>query len=87
MSHSNIIDNIAIRSFNFKTIAEVCKFTNLYATEQSNYYTDLIYSNIRLISDDILYYYNTNQRIWLEINKEQFKNFTYNFFYEHNKRD
>ena len=76
----NIIDCILTKSFEFKTIDNVYKFIKLSITQQSNFFSNFIKNNIRMISNDSLYYYNDIEKLWTNIDKIQFDSFVYNFF-------
>ena len=76
----NVIDCILTKSFPFKTIDNVYKFTKLSITQQSNYFSNFIKNNIKKISKDTLFYYNDIDKLWTEIDKSQFDDFVYNFF-------
>ena len=76
----NVIDCILTKSFPFKTIDNVYKFTKLSITQQSNYFSNFIKNNIKKISKDTLFYYNEIDKLWTEIDKSQFDDFVYNFF-------
>ena len=76
----NVIDCILTKSFQFKTIDSVYKFIKLSITQQSNYFSNFIKNNIRMISNDSLYYYNDIEKLWTNIDKIQFDSFVYNFF-------
>ena len=80
MSTKNVIDCILTKSFLFKTIDNVYQFTKLSITQQSNYFSNFIENNIRMISNDSLYYYNDIDKLWTSIDKIQFDSFVYNFF-------
>ena len=75
----NVIDCILTKSFPFKTIDNVYKFTKLSITQQSNYFSNFIKNNIKKISKDTLFYYNDIDKLWTEIDKSQFDDFVYNF--------
>ena len=53
-----VIDCILTKSFLFKTIDNVYKFTKLSITQQSNYLSNFIKNDIKQISDNTLFYYN-----------------------------
>ena len=76
----NVIDCILTKSFLFKTIDNVYKFTKLSITQQSNYFSDFIKNIIKQISDNTLFYYDDIDKIWTDINLKQFDIFVYNFF-------
>ena len=76
----NVIDCILTKSFLFKTIDNVYKFTKLSITQQSNYFSDFIKNNIKQISDNTLFYYDDIDKLWTDINLKQFDIFVYNFF-------
>ena len=73
----NVIDCILTKSFLFKTIDNVYKFTKLSITQQSNYFSNFIKNNIRMISNDSLYYYNDIDKLWTNIDKIQFDSRVY----------
>ena len=83
----NVIDCILTKSFLFKTIDNVYKFTKLSITQQSNYFSNFIKNNIKKISKDTLFYYNDIDKLWTEIDLMifyemdiEFDDFVYNFF-------
>ena len=66
----NVIDCILTKSFQFKTIDNVYKFIKLSITQQSNFFSNFIKNNIRMISNDSLYYYNDIEKILKQSEKK-----------------
>ncbi len=77
---NSIIENFEITSFGFKTIQQINDYRFLSTTKQSDYFAKCIFKYYRVISDDIIYYYNKTSRLWLEVDKGEYDSFVYHFF-------
>ena len=75
-----IIDNFEITSFKFKSLKEINDYRFMTRTSQSKFFTTLIFSYYKVISNDIIYYYNANSKLWVEVDKNQYNSFVYSFF-------
>ncbi len=62
LNESSIIDNIKLKEFEFCDMKDVKKFMNMARTEQSNNLTTLIKGYIRVVGENIIYYYNENKK-------------------------
>lgn len=77
---NSIIENVSIKSFNFKTIDEINKYRFESVTDQSNIFTKLISNTFRVISDECIYYFNENNKLWEIAKSKEFESFVYDFF-------
>jgi putative DNA primase/helicase len=76
---NSIIENFEIESFKFKTIQEINEYRFKSITDQSNYFATIIFKYYKVISDDIIYYYNKNTKLWSEVSKDEYDAFVFDF--------
>lgn len=77
---NSIIENFEITSFGFKTLQEVNDYRFMTITSQSNYFAKLIFEYYKVISKDIIYYYNKTSKLWVEVDKNQYDAFVFEFY-------
>ena len=77
---NSIIENVSIKNFDFKTIEEINKYRFETVTDQSNVFTKLVSNSFRVISDDMIYYFNESSKLWEIINSKQYETFVYDFY-------
>lgn len=75
-----IIENFEIKCFDFKTIEKINKYRFDSVTDQSNYFASVICKYFKVISDNLIYYYNTNTKLWKELSKCEYDSFVYDFY-------
>lgn len=75
-----IIDNFEITSFDFKNLQQINNYRFMTTTSQANYFAKLIFKYYKAISNDIIYYYNKNLKLWCEVDRNQYTSFVFNFF-------
>lgn len=76
---NSIIENFEIDSFKFKTIQEINEYRFKSITDQSNYFATVIFKYYKVISDDIIYYYNKKTKLWVEVSKDEYDSFVFDF--------
>ncbi len=74
---NSIIENFEIQTLGFKSINQINEYRFKTITQQSDYFAKRIYKYFKVISDDIIYYYNKTSRLWLEIDKAEYETFVY----------
>lgn len=74
-----VIDNIDKKAtkLKFKTIEDIMSFKGKTKTEHSNIIIELVKNYIRAVGDDKIYYYNKNNKLWVEINRKQYETYIY----------
>ena len=77
---NSIIENFEITNFNFKTIGQINDYRFMTITSQSNYFAQLIFKYYKVISKDIIYYYNKNSKLWVEVDRNQYDAFVFDFY-------
>ena len=83
---NSIIENFELESFKFKTIQEINEYRFKTITDQSNYFATQIFKYYKVISDDIIYYYNKNSKLWVEVSKDEYDSFVFDFFNNSSKK-
>lgn len=81
-----IIENFEISSFSFKTVNEINDYRFKTITDQSNYLASVICPYFKVISDDLIYYFNTKTKLWTEINKCEYDAFVFDFYNNSSKK-
>jgi P4 family phage/plasmid primase-like protien len=75
-----IIDNIELKSFDFKKISNVNEYRLMSTTSQSIYFSKIISSYFKVVHSEQVYYFNTKTKLYTGIDKKQFDSFVYSFF-------
>lgn len=69
-----------IEKFNFKSIQEVNEYRFKSITAQSKYFSSIIQGYVKVVSDDMIFYFDKNKKLWTKANKKQFEAFVYTWF-------
>ena len=77
---NSIIENFEISNFSFKTIQQINEYRFMTITSQSNYFAKLVFKYYKVISKDIIYYYNKNSKLWVEVDRNQYDAFVFDFY-------
>lgn len=76
----SIIKTCEKKSFGFKNINDVNEYRFRTKTDQSDLFAESICNHFKVISDDMIFYYNTDTKLWKEIKKSDFKSFVFGFY-------
>jgi P4 family phage/plasmid primase-like protien len=81
ISENSVIENIKFKSFDFKSIKDINTYRKEKVTQQATIFVTFIHTHIKIVGDNIIYYYNETKKLWTKIDDEQYKSYVYDFFY------
>jgi len=79
---NSVYNNFYIKTLPFETIDDVNNFRRMTRTSQAEYLANQIYSNIKIIDKHNVYYFNTNNKLWVLISEIEYINFITKLFNE-----
>ena len=82
---NQIINNISMKHFDFKTIDDVNSFSRMTRTSQAIYLAEQIQSFIKIIDKRKVYYFDTNKNLWVLMTFIEYRFFITNYFNESSK--
>jgi len=82
---NQIINNISMKHFDFKTIDDVNSFSCMTRTSQAIYLAEQIQSFIKIIDKRKVYYFDTNNNLWVLMTFIEYRFFITNYFNESSK--
>ena len=82
---NQIINNISMKHFDFKTIDDVNSFSRMTRTSQAIYLAEQIQSFIKIIDKRKVYCFDTNKNLWVLMTFNEYRFFITNYFNESSK--
>ena len=83
---NSIIKNFELETIKLRDLKEINNFRFMTTTDQANYCAELLHKYIKVISNDIIYYYNINSKLWDKINKNDYDNLIFDLFNNTSKK-
>ena len=79
---NQIINNISMKHFKFKTIDDVNSFRRMTRTSQAFYLAEQIKSFIKIVDKRKVYYFDTNKNLWVLMIFIEYRFFISNYLNE-----
>ena len=79
---NQIINNISMKHFDFKTIDDINNFRRMTRTSQAIHLAEQIQSFIKIVDKHKVYYFDTNKNLWVLMTFIEYRFFITNYLNE-----